>query len=150
MEQCGEKYAEWETIGEPEVRAVDSTPAISFLGRRDSEMGARRPSLSWGWADSPGTPYSANPPMDSTLAELRRRPQSATSRDASPTGVALADDKRTSGNPDRQRIDTSKAYELCDWAKKLGGDEDMIRTAVVQVGSMASDVERYLRDKAKR
>ena len=62
----------------------------------------------------------------------------------------MADHKSKSGNPDRQRINTSEAYELRDWAEKFGVDEDMIRTAVLQVGSMASDVERYLKDKAKR
>jgi hypothetical protein len=64
--------------------------------------------------------------------------------------IAVADDKSKTGNPDRQRINTSEAYEIRDWAKKFGVEEDMIRTAVVQVGNMASDVERYLKDKAKR
>ena len=49
-----------------------------------------------------------------------------------------------------KRINTSEDYELRDWAKKFGVSEDMIRTAVAQVGNMAADVERYLKDKAKR
>ena len=62
----------------------------------------------------------------------------------------MADEKSKTGNPDRQRINTSEDYEVRDWSKKFGVDEDMIRTAVVQVGSMAHDVKRYLEDKAKR
>ena len=68
---------------------------------------------------------------------------------ASPIEIALADDKCKTGNPDGERINTSETYQLRDWAKKPGVDEDMIRTAVVQVGNMASDVERYLNHKAK-
>ena len=62
----------------------------------------------------------------------------------------MADDKSNRGNPDRQRINTSEPYEVRDWAKKFGVSEDVLRTAVVQVGNMARDVERYLKDKAKR
>jgi len=62
----------------------------------------------------------------------------------------MADDKSKTGNPDRQRIDTSEDYELRDWAKKFGVSEDMIHTAVAQVGNQAADVERYLKDTAKR
>jgi hypothetical protein len=64
--------------------------------------------------------------------------------------IAMADDKSKTGNPDRQRINTSQPHELRDWAKKYGVSEDMIRTAVTQVGNQAEDVECYLRDKAKR
>ena len=62
----------------------------------------------------------------------------------------MADDKSKTGNPDRQRINTSEPYEVRDWAKKFGVTEDMLRTAVVQVGNQAADVERYLKDKNKR
>jgi hypothetical protein len=62
----------------------------------------------------------------------------------------MADDKSNTGNPDRQRINTNQPHELRDWAKKYGVTEDMLKTAVTQVGSQASDVERYLKDKAKR
>jgi Protein of unknown function (DUF3606) len=64
--------------------------------------------------------------------------------------IPMADDKSKTGNPDRQRINTSQAHELRDWAAKYGVSEDMIRTAVTQVGNQAADVERYLKDKAKR
>ena len=61
----------------------------------------------------------------------------------------MADSRQTVGNPDRQRINLNQDYEVRDWAKKFGVSEDMLRTAVTQVGSQASDVERYLKDKAK-
>ena len=90
--------------------------------------------------------------MDSTLAELSRSPRRAPLRATRATRleIAVADDKSKTGNPDRHRINTSEDYEVRDWAKKFGVDEDMIRTAVVQVGNMASDVERYLKDRVKR
>ena len=63
----------------------------------------------------------------------------------------MADDKSKTGNPDRQRINTNQPHELLrDWAKKYDVTEDMLKTAVTQVGSQASDVERYLKDKANR
>ena len=90
--------------------------------------------------------------MDVSLAALRRRPRRAPlrARTHSRMEVSVADDNRKTGNPDRQRINTSEDYEVRDWAKKLGVSEDMIRTAVVQVGNQATDVERYVRDRAKR
>jgi len=78
----------------------------------------------------------------------RRAPLRA--RRASSMEVPVADDKTQTGNPDRQRINTSEAYELRDWAAKFGVSEDLLRTAIVQVGNQAKDVERYLRDNAKR
>ena len=83
------------------------------------------------------------------LAEIRRTPRRAPlrARRASHLEIPLADDKSKTGDPDGQRINTSEAYEVRDWAKKFGVKEDMIRTAVVQVGNMAHDVERYLKGK---
>ena len=54
----------------------------------------------------------------------------------------MADAKTKTGNPDRQRISTSQPHELRDWAEKFGVSEDMLRTAVTQVGNQASDIER--------
>ena len=62
----------------------------------------------------------------------------------------MADDKGNVGNPDRQRINTNQEHEVRDWSKKFGVSEDMLRTAVAQVGNQASDVERYLKDRGKR
>ena len=62
----------------------------------------------------------------------------------------MADNTKNVGNPDRQRISLSQEHEVRDWAKKFGVSEDMLRTAVTQVGNQASDVERYLKDKARR
>jgi hypothetical protein len=60
--------------------------------------------------------------------------------------IAVAHHRSKNGYPD-QRINTSEDYEVRDWAKRFGVDEDMVRTNVVQIGNMASDVERYLKDK---
>ena len=82
------------------------------------------------------------------LKSRRRAPLRA--RQATSLEVIVADDRSKTGNPDRQRINTSQAHELRDWAEKFGVSEDMLRTAVTQVGNQASDVERYLKDNAKR
>jgi hypothetical protein len=90
--------------------------------------------------------------MDAPLSEIRKAPRRAPLRATRPSRmeVFLADDKSKTGEPDRQRINTSERYEVRDWAKKFGVSEDALRTAVIQVGNMAHDVERYLQDKAKR
>jgi hypothetical protein len=90
--------------------------------------------------------------MDARLAEIRQTARRAPLRARRPSKqeVPLADDKSKTGNPDRLRINTNEDYELRDWAKKFGVSEDMVRTAVVQVGNVAADVERYLNDNAKR
>ena len=62
----------------------------------------------------------------------------------------MADDTKFTGNPDRQRINTSQEHEVRDWARKFGVSEEMLRTAVVQVGNQATDVERYLSEQARR
>lgn len=62
----------------------------------------------------------------------------------------MADDKGKTGDPDRQRINTNQPHELRDWAKKFHVSEDALRTAVVQVGNQATDVERYLKDKTQQ
>ena len=64
--------------------------------------------------------------------------------------INMADDTTETGNPDRQRINTSQPHEVRDWAKKLGVGEDVLRTAVLEAGNQAADVERYLKHKAKR
>lgn len=62
----------------------------------------------------------------------------------------MADDKTNRGSPDRDRINTSEAYELRDWAKKFGVTEDRIKTAVNEVGNSADAVRRYLQQSATR
>jgi hypothetical protein len=62
----------------------------------------------------------------------------------------MADDKSNTGNPDRQRINTNQEHELRDWSKKFGVTPEELKAAVAKVGNQANDVERYLKDKAKR
>lgn len=98
-------------------------------------------------------PWNLSSNLAQVLSNRRRSPVKA--REAAlfalhPKEIVMADDKSKTGNPDRQRISTNQEHELSDWAKKLEVSEDTLRTAVIQVGNQASDVERYLRDKAKR
>ena len=90
--------------------------------------------------------------MNATLEELQRRPRTAPLRATRATRVeiAVADDKSKTDNPDGRRINANEPHELRDWAKKFGVSEEALRTAIVQVGIEAADVERYLQDKAKR
>ena len=56
----------------------------------------------------------------------------------------MADDTRKTGKADREHINVSQAYELADWARKLGVSRDELRKAVETVGPMADDVRRHL------
>lgn len=57
------------------------------------------------------------------------------------------DDKKHTGNPDRQRININEKYELTDWSQKFGVSRDELKNAVQAVGTMAKDVEEYLQKK---
>ena len=57
----------------------------------------------------------------------------------------MADDKQSTGNPDRQRINTNQDYELRDWAKKFGVSQDELKAAVKAVGNQADAVEKHLK-----
>jgi hypothetical protein len=56
----------------------------------------------------------------------------------------MADDKTKAGKPDRDRINTSEAYEVRDWAQKLGVSEEALKAAARKVGPMAADVAKEL------
>ena len=55
------------------------------------------------------------------------------------------DDKKHPGNPDRQRIDVNEDYELTDWSQKFGVSREELKEAVQAVGTMAKDVEEFLK-----
>jgi hypothetical protein len=57
----------------------------------------------------------------------------------------MADDKRKTGKPDRDRINVDEDYELRDWSKRLGVTPEQLIAAVAAVGPMAEDVRRYLK-----
>lgn len=57
----------------------------------------------------------------------------------------MSDDKKKTGNPDRQRVNVNEDYELRDWAAKWGVSEQRVRDAVSKVGTIADDVERELK-----
>ena len=59
----------------------------------------------------------------------------------------MADNKKDVGSPDRDRINLSEDYEVQDWSKKFGVSPDELRTAVQKVGSVAMNVEAYLKRK---
>ena len=64
--------------------------------------------------------------------------------------ASLGDDKSKTGKPDRRLISITEPYELREWANKFGITEDALRGAIAQAGVQVRDVERYLKDKAKR
>ena len=59
----------------------------------------------------------------------------------------MADDKNSTGSPDRDRISLSEDYEVRDWMKSLDVSEDELRKAVDAVGNSADKVREYLKGK---
>lgn len=57
----------------------------------------------------------------------------------------MADDLKSSGGQDRQRINVHQDHELRDWAAKFGVSADALRRAVQAVGDRADAVEAHLR-----
>ena len=55
------------------------------------------------------------------------------------------DDKKNTGSPDRDRINVNEDYELQDWSEKFGVSREELKKAVQAVGTMAKDVEEYLK-----
>ena len=61
----------------------------------------------------------------------------------------MSDDTRNRGQGDRDRIDVSQEQECRYWSEKFGVSAEKIKDAVKDVGPMAKNVERYLRDDAE-
>jgi hypothetical protein len=59
--------------------------------------------------------------------------------------MIMADDKKSVGTPDRDRISLSEDYEIRDWTEALGVSEAQLREAVDAVGNSADKVREYLR-----
>ena len=57
----------------------------------------------------------------------------------------MADDKRNTGRPDRDRINLEEDYEVQYWSEKFGVSIEELAAAVKKVGPMASDVKRELK-----
>jgi hypothetical protein len=57
----------------------------------------------------------------------------------------VADDKRNTGRPDRDRINLEEDYEVQYWSEKFGVSIEELAAAVKKVGPMASDVQRELK-----
>ena len=55
------------------------------------------------------------------------------------------DNRKDPGRPDRDRINVNEDYELQDWSEKFGVSPEELKKAVQAVGTMAKDVEAYLR-----
>ena len=56
----------------------------------------------------------------------------------------MADDKKQTGSPDRDRINLNEDYEVHYWTKALGVSADELRAAVNAVGSTSEAVRRHL------
>jgi hypothetical protein len=61
----------------------------------------------------------------------------------------MADNKKNTGRPDRDRISLSQEYEVRDWSKKFGVSEQALKDAVKAVGADANKVEAYLKQGTK-
>jgi hypothetical protein len=57
----------------------------------------------------------------------------------------MADDKTKVGGQDRKRINLSEDYEVRDWCKSLGVNEEQLRMAVAAVGDDADKVREHLK-----
>ena len=62
----------------------------------------------------------------------------------------MADDQKSIGNPDRQRINVNQDYEVRDWAKKFGVTAEELKTAVAKVGNQAADVESHFKNRKQQ
>ena len=56
----------------------------------------------------------------------------------------MADDLSKRGPQDRNRVNTSEAWELSYWSTKFGVTKDQLIAAVKAVGPMADDVRKKL------
>ena len=59
-------------------------------------------------------------------------------------------DKKIMSNPDKQRIDTSDENGLHEWSKKYGVSFDQLKRVVKDAGSIAKDVEDFLKKRNKK
>ena len=57
----------------------------------------------------------------------------------------MSDDKSKRGGSDRTHINVHEDYELRDWSKKFKVTPDELKAAVKAVGTVATDVEAYLK-----
>ncbi|MCC4620368.1 DUF3606 domain-containing protein [Xanthomonas cassavae CFBP 4642] len=56
----------------------------------------------------------------------------------------MTDDKKTTGSPDRDRINVNEDYELHYWTKVVGVSAEELRAAVEAVGPTAAAVRKHL------
>lgn len=54
------------------------------------------------------------------------------------------DDKKKTGNPDRERINVKENYEVEYWSKKFKVTPDQLKQAVKSAGTSAIEVEKLL------
>ena len=59
----------------------------------------------------------------------------------------MADDKKNTGPADDKRINVHEDYEVAYWTKKFGSTKQQLIDAIKAVGVMATDVEKYLKNK---
>ena len=63
--------------------------------------------------------------------------------------IFMSDDKKNIDNPDRQKINMSEEYQFRDW-KKYGVSFDQLKRVVKDAGSIAKDVEEFLKKRHKK
>lgn len=61
---------------------------------------------------------------------------------------AMSDNLDKRGGQDRQRINIHQDYELLDWSRKFGVTTRQLEEAVQNVGTIAADVEAFLKKRS--
>lgn len=56
----------------------------------------------------------------------------------------MADDKKKTGKPDRDRVSSTERYEVDKLAKKHELPAPLVKKVIVQEGPMRKDVDSYL------
>lgn len=59
----------------------------------------------------------------------------------------IMDDKKRNGSPEKDRINVNEKHELLYWSDKFDITKVKLKAAVNAVGSLAQDVEVYLKKK---
>ena len=60
----------------------------------------------------------------------------------------MSDDKKIN-NPDQQKLNAPEAYEPHDWSRKYGISFDQLKRVIKDAGSIARDVEDFLKKRSK-
>lgn len=84
------------------------------------------------------------------LMALPRPREPASRRGEDSKGEPMSDNTALRGPQDRSRVNMSEDYEVRYWTEKFGVSKERLATAVNEVGSSVSAIERYLQQSQAR